>query len=195
MIIKWKPKSKLCYDGRSGIFFCRTVSGLLLWSVHYDDRTGLSFTISAGSRQRSHSQIRVQQYSSPYVPVSDSRLPQPGGPGPLIYIPQEQGGPVIPPGTGVPLHRLLGLAGLRWSYSNPPPHGRNDYSQSKLLYNLRFTSNQFVLSPSPLRITTREFFQLNPCGHSPYVTSPLTRGWVYLLWTCLAFCQVYVSHT
>jgi hypothetical protein len=26
------------------------------------------------------------------------RLPQPGGPGPCIYIPQEQGGPVIPPG-------------------------------------------------------------------------------------------------
>jgi hypothetical protein len=31
--------------------------------------------------------------------VSDSRLPQPGGPGPRIYIPQEQGGSFIPPGT------------------------------------------------------------------------------------------------
>jgi hypothetical protein len=28
------------------------------------------------------------------------RLPQPVGPGPRIYIPQEQGGPVISPGTG-----------------------------------------------------------------------------------------------
>jgi hypothetical protein len=28
------------------------------------------------------------------------RLPQPGGPGPCIYIPQELGGRVIPPGTG-----------------------------------------------------------------------------------------------
>jgi hypothetical protein len=27
--------------------------------------------------------------------------PQPGGPGPRIYISQEQGGPVIPPGTGL----------------------------------------------------------------------------------------------
>jgi hypothetical protein len=34
------------------------------------------------------------------------RLPQPGGPGPRIYIPQGQGGPVIPPGTGFPLRRL-----------------------------------------------------------------------------------------
>jgi hypothetical protein len=31
---------------------------------------------------------------------SYSRLPQSGGSGPRIYIPQEQNGPVIPPGTG-----------------------------------------------------------------------------------------------
>jgi hypothetical protein len=31
---------------------------------------------------------------------SHLRLPQPGGPGSRIYIPQEQGGPIIPPGTG-----------------------------------------------------------------------------------------------
>jgi hypothetical protein len=49
--------------------------------------------------------------------VSNSRLPQPGGPGLRIYIPKEQGGSVIPPGTGFPFHCLLRLAGLRWSYS------------------------------------------------------------------------------
>jgi hypothetical protein len=37
---------------------------------------------------------------------------RPGGPGPCIYIPQEQVGPVIPPGTGIPLRCLLRLAGL-----------------------------------------------------------------------------------
>jgi hypothetical protein len=46
---------------------------------------------------------------------------EPGGPGLRIYIPQEQGEPVIPPGTGFPFRRLLLLAGLRWRYSNPPP--------------------------------------------------------------------------
>jgi hypothetical protein len=51
------------------------------------------------------------------------RLPQPGGPGSRIYIPLEQDGPVIPPGTGFLLCRLLRLAGQRWKYSNPPPHG------------------------------------------------------------------------
>jgi hypothetical protein len=45
------------------------------------------------------------------------------GQAPVIYIPQEQGGPVIPPGTGFPFRRLLRLAGLRWRYSIPPPHG------------------------------------------------------------------------
>jgi hypothetical protein len=33
---------------------------------------------------------------------SHLRLPQPGGPGPRIYIPQEEGGSVILPGTGFP---------------------------------------------------------------------------------------------
>jgi hypothetical protein len=51
------------------------------------------------------------------------RLPQPGGPGPRIYIPQQQGGPDIPPGNGFPFPRLLWLAGLRWKYSIQPPHG------------------------------------------------------------------------
>jgi hypothetical protein len=49
-----------------------------------------------------------------HILLSDSRLPQPVGPGPRIYIPQEQGGPVIPPCTGLPFRRLLRLAGLRW---------------------------------------------------------------------------------
>jgi hypothetical protein len=55
--------------------------------------------------------------------LSHLRLPKPGGPGSRIYSPQEQGGPVIPPGTGFPLCRLLRLAGQRLSYSDPPPHG------------------------------------------------------------------------
>jgi hypothetical protein len=36
--------------------------------------------------------------------------------------------------------------------------------------------------------------QVNPCGHSPYVTSSLTRSWVCVLRICLAFRQMYVSH-
>jgi hypothetical protein len=47
---------------------------------------GLPFTIAAGPRQRSHSQVRVPRYSWPHFTISDSRFPQPGGPGLRIYI-------------------------------------------------------------------------------------------------------------
>jgi hypothetical protein len=42
--------------------------------------------------------------------LSHLRLPQPGGPGSHIYISQEQGGPVMPLGTGFPLRTTI----IRW---------------------------------------------------------------------------------
>jgi hypothetical protein len=36
-----------------------------------------------------------------HILLSHLRLPQPGGPVALIYIPQEQGGPVVLPGIGL----------------------------------------------------------------------------------------------
>jgi hypothetical protein len=67
------------------------------------------------------------------------------------------------------------LSASRFGRTLPPERERG----SKLLYNGRFTSNQFVLATSPLRPTTSNFiFQLNTCGYSPYVTSSLTRGWI-----------------
>jgi hypothetical protein len=65
-------------------------------------RMGLSFTIPAGPGQRSHSEVWVPRDSCPNFTVSDSRHPQPGVSDLPIYIPQEQGGPVIPPGTVFP---------------------------------------------------------------------------------------------
>jgi hypothetical protein len=107
---------------RPDFYYCQTVVGLLTWGSLFDERTGWLFTIATGPRQCSHSWVWVLQDSGPYLIVSNSRLPQPGGLGPHIYIPQEQGGPVIPPGTGFPFCRVLQLAGLRWRYMNPPPH-------------------------------------------------------------------------
>jgi hypothetical protein len=51
------------------------------------------------------------------------RILQPGGPGPRIYIPQEQGGPDIPPALGSLSVASYDSQGLRWRYSIPPPHG------------------------------------------------------------------------
>jgi hypothetical protein len=51
-----------------------------------------------------------------------------------------------------PFCRFLQLAGLtRYSKSKSK-------SKSKLLYDWRFTANQFILASSPLRLTTRNFF-------------------------------------
>jgi hypothetical protein len=56
-----------------------------------------------------------------------------------------------------------------------------------LLYDWRFTANQFVLATSPLRLGTSNFiFQLNTCVYSPYVTSSQSRGWVCRLQLLLA---------
>jgi hypothetical protein len=67
-----------------------------MWGALSDERAGLSFTIAASPRQRSQSWVRVPWDSWTHFTVLDSRHPKPGGPGPRIYIPQEQGGPVLP---------------------------------------------------------------------------------------------------
>jgi hypothetical protein len=44
---------------RPAFYYCQTVAGLLMLGVLSDERTGVSFTIAAGPRQRSHSRVRV----------------------------------------------------------------------------------------------------------------------------------------
>jgi hypothetical protein len=91
-----------------------------MWIDLSDERIGLEFarTVASGPCKSNHSPVQVPQNSLPYFTVSFD-TPQPGGSTPYIYIPQEQGGPVIPPGTGFPFRRLLRLARLRWRYSIP----------------------------------------------------------------------------
>jgi hypothetical protein len=64
-----------------------------------------------------------------------SRLPQLGGPGPRIYIPQEQGGPVLTPGTGFPFRRLLRLAGFTVEvFESASTRATEETIQSQSLY-------------------------------------------------------------
>jgi hypothetical protein len=113
------------------IFATFTVGGLLMWSSLSDEGTGLSFTIAAGPRQSSHSLVGVPRDSWPHFTVSNSRVPQSGGPGPRIYqyILQEQRCPFTPPGVG-------------FSKSKSK-------SKTNLLYDWRFTANQFFLASTP----------------------------------------------
>jgi hypothetical protein len=71
-----------------------------------EDGSVIFCTIASRPCQSSHSWVEVPQNSRPYFTVW-SETPQPGGPGSRIYVPQEQGGPVIPPGTGFHFRRLL----------------------------------------------------------------------------------------
>jgi hypothetical protein len=96
---------------------------------------------------------------------------------PRTYIPQEQGGPVIPPGTGFPFCRLLQLAGLRWRYSNPPPRGTLRWIWVRVTLWLVVYLQSVRLGTEPLETHGQNFFsQMNTFGHSPYITSALTRG-------------------
>jgi hypothetical protein len=80
---------------------------------------GQSFTTAAGPRKRSHSRVRVPRDSWPHFSVSYSRLPQPGGPGPRIYILLGTGWPR----HWVPFSSPPRLARLRWRYdSTQSPH-------------------------------------------------------------------------
>jgi hypothetical protein len=80
---------------RLDFYYHQTVAGLLMWGALSEERTGLSFTIAACPRQRSHLRVRVPLDSCPYFTVPDLRLP---------------------------FSRLLLLAGLRWRYLTPLPH-------------------------------------------------------------------------
>jgi hypothetical protein len=72
------------------------------------------------------------------------------------------------------LFRLTFNYQLKWSELLTAINLLESESASKLLYDWRFTVNQFVLATSPFRLKTRDLFvQLNNCGHSPYVISSL----------------------
>jgi hypothetical protein len=48
------------------------------------------------------------------------------------------------------------------------------------------------LTPSPSMLTTKDFFELNPYGYSPYVLSCLTRGWICCLRLLLALASAII---
>jgi hypothetical protein len=89
-----------------------------------------------------------------------------------------------------------GLAPISSSWCQAPWSSRQERPTVKVIFTLQLAvyRQSVGLGASPLRITTRDFFlQLDPCRHSPYVTSSLRRC-VCLLRICLAFCEIYVSH-
>jgi hypothetical protein len=50
--------------------------------------------------------------------------------------------------------------------------------QVRVTLRLTVYRQSFHLGDNPLRLTTSIVFKLNTCGHSPYITSSMTRRWV-----------------
>jgi hypothetical protein len=122
------------------------------------------------------------------------RLPRPGGPGPRIHIPQEQGGPVIPPGTRFPFRHPLQLAGLRWRYSNRTASTR-EYSLSHLQFKFKLieTDSQSASSSwchAPFGVGGQMFISLSANYFFLFfqVGRPLWRGGGSVI--CSAMTQV-----
>jgi hypothetical protein len=87
------------WDLRQNITSCRNVA---VWTLRsYICRSAICSVVTQWSESR-----RTWNYTL----LSHLRLPQPGGPGSHLYISQEQGGQVIPPGTEFPLRCLFRLA-------------------------------------------------------------------------------------
>jgi hypothetical protein len=150
----WGPRRKS--------YYCPTFAGLLMWGALSDERTGLSFTIAACPRQRSYSRVRFPRDSWSYFTVSDSNLPQPEGSGPRIYTTQKQGRPVIFSGTGFspPTTTRATVEVLEPASTL----GTRLKSKFKLLYDWRFTANQFVLASTPWDPRPEISFPTEPLG-------------------------------
>jgi hypothetical protein len=156
---------------RPDFYYCRTVAPLLMWGALSDERTGLTFPITADPRQCSHSQVWVpqtrdhillsQMRDSPNLEVQDS-----------VFIPSGTGWPSFIPRHWDPFRRLLRLAGLRWRYSNPSSCW--DWTNSS-------RSNQGLNWPSPWFLTSRQ----GP--HRKHIAPIVACQWPYTLHYLSAF--------
>jgi hypothetical protein len=148
---------------------------------------GLSFAIACGPRQRSHSQAESHGTHGHILLSQILDSPNLEGKVPVFISPRNGVTRLYPQALGSLFVTSYDSAGR---YSTPPPHGIN------LKIKVKVTLRLAVLAPGPLRPTTRDFFpQLNPWGHSPYVTPSLKRRWVRLSRICMAFRQVYIENS
>jgi hypothetical protein len=122
----WEPRP---------VFFKPNTCGHSLYVISSNERTGVSFSIAADTRQRSHFQVRIPRELWPHFTVSDLSLPKPRRPGPLIYIRQKHDRPIMPSGMGFPFRSPPRLAGIRWRYSSTQGSAVQT-SKSKALENM-----------------------------------------------------------
>jgi hypothetical protein len=148
-------------------YYCKTFVGFFLWGTLPDKgwicnllvQLLLSLVSAVTVGSKSHK-------THHHVLLSHLGLPQPGGPDPCIYIPQEQVGPVICLGNGLLFCRPLRLAGLRWRYYNPPTSTcryqspTNSQSQSQIYLTTDGQSASLSWCQATIRAHDQFFFLL-----------------------------------
>jgi hypothetical protein len=91
----------------------------------------------------------------PYFIVPISETPPTWRARPPYLYPPVTGCPSYTPGHWVPFFCLLWLTGLRWKYSNPPPHGIIDSTMFWFFkYSLGTDPNRTLLPTIPLLLHT-----------------------------------------
>jgi hypothetical protein len=103
----WGPRRDFCY--------CQTVADLLMWGALYGDRAGVIYNCVWSSPAQSFSERSTAGLMAIFYCLRFETPP--------TYIPPEEGGPVIPPGTGFPFRCFLRLSRTRWRCSNRLPRG------------------------------------------------------------------------
>jgi hypothetical protein len=94
----------------------------------------------------------------------------------LYLFPLGTGWSSCTPGHWVPFCRLLRLAGLRWRYSNPPPHGSTHWPKFKfkLIYDRQLVGQTYLGPVTNFFSLLEVFFRNLPVCY--FVAPSLTRG-------------------
>jgi hypothetical protein len=106
---------------------------------------------------------------------------------------------LYPPGTGWSSYTPRALGSLFVASYDSQSYGgirnRLHTGRLQLVVTLRLAvyRQSVRLCDRPLRLTTSNFFQQNICGHSPYVISSRTRGWVCRLQLLLVLASAVFS--
>jgi hypothetical protein len=151
----WYTRPDFCY--------CQTVGGLLMWGALSEERMDLSFTTAAGPRQRSHSPVRFPRDSWPYFTLSDSGLPQCGGPVPVFIFPETRWPSFIPSlGSFVASCYSQGYGGgSRSRLHTIHSHVRVSVAV-KVTLRLAFNRQSLCLVAKPLEVHDQIFFAAEP---------------------------------
>jgi hypothetical protein len=155
----WSTRSDFCY--------CQTFAGLLVWGFLFDEKTGLSFIIVAGPRQRNHSRIWVPWNHDHILLSQVSDSPNLVGQVPVFISPRNRVVQLYPQALGsifIASHDSQGCGGdMRIHFHFGDSTDRVESSRV-LCYDRRSVGQSVLVSSTHLGLTTRFLLLLDSYG-------------------------------